>query len=193
MKSFFIIFTFIVMFSACADKNAFDKFNFSKDKEVSINNTQSSKIQTSKNIDGVVRAIYLNNIYPDIYNDAEYFYIYAYYKKKIDVGEPKRFTPKIKSKIATQDSNNTAEICKKENLKIYFAYKDEVSIYLNNKLPIKVKELEIHNEFSYLTSSNSDWQRYYLVTFKQNSGDKLGLKLKNGYSSSDIMIYLKDK
>ncbi len=96
MKSFFIILTFLLIFTACADKNAFTKFNMLPKQELGISSLQSSKIKTEEHIDGIVSAIYLNEVYPDIYNGKEYFYIYLYLKERKD---EIKFTLKLNSKL----------------------------------------------------------------------------------------------
>jgi len=86
MKHFIIIIPIILLFSACSDKTAFSKFNMSKKQELSANSIQSSRIMLNNNILGVVSVLYLNDIYPKIYNKNEYFYIYYYLKnpQKVD-------------------------------------------------------------------------------------------------------------
>ena len=82
MKTFTIILTFIVLFSGCADKNAFGKFEMSEKQEFSENALQRSKIKYADNVNGIVSTIYLNFVSPKEYSDAEYFYVYTYLKNK---------------------------------------------------------------------------------------------------------------
>ena len=163
MKSFLIFLYILLIFSGCADKNAFDKFNMQQDQELSADSLQSSKIKNSDDIDGIVSAIYLNRIYPDIYSGHEYFYLYFYQKDKKEMYDP----------------NTQNEI--------------ELTIKLNSKLPIKVKELSSKNKFSHLTSTNSKWQRYFLIAFEKEDENELSLVLESGQSSSDVLSYQKVK
>ncbi|MDA7816763.1 hypothetical protein N9A28_01085 [Sulfurimonas sp.] len=81
MKYILILSTFLVLFTGCSHKNAFSEFKMNKEKQVSISGLQSSKIvSTKKSIGGIASAIYLNDIYPDFYNDKEYFFVYTYIK-----------------------------------------------------------------------------------------------------------------
>ena len=80
MKNILTLVVFISLFLGCADKNAFNKFNMPKDQELSIENLQSSKIKLKEETKGIFSAIYLNKIYPEVYNDAEYFYVFLYQK-----------------------------------------------------------------------------------------------------------------
>lgn len=82
MKYFFLLSAFLTLFSGCSSKNAFSEFKMSKDQQLSVSNLQSSKITSEKmQVSGVMSAIYLNDIYPDFYNDKEYFFVYTYIKE----------------------------------------------------------------------------------------------------------------
>jgi hypothetical protein len=80
MKTFFTNLIFITIFSGCSTNNAFERFNLSKAKELSENSLQSSKIKNEHDINGIVTVIYLNKVFPKLYKDNEYFYIYYYIK-----------------------------------------------------------------------------------------------------------------
>ena len=68
---------------------------------------------------------------------------------------------------------------------------DALSFVLNNISAMKVKELDVNNEFINLTSSNVDWQRYYLVKFK-TQGELLVFKTKIAQFTSSPMTFNKD-
>ena len=80
MKYFLITLTFLLFLSGCSYQNAFSKFNMSKEEELLAANTQSSKIESKEKIKGVFTAIYLNNVYPDSFNQGENFLIAVYMK-----------------------------------------------------------------------------------------------------------------
>jgi len=64
---------------------------------------------------------------------------------------------------------------------------------LNGMLPsYSVKELKNENDFTYLTSVDTDWNRYFIVTFPKQ-GDKLNFKVSNGNFSSDVLKFEKDE
>ncbi len=161
MKSFFIFLTFLLLFVGCAEKNAFSKFDMLPDQELSADNLQSSKVKTGENIDGIVSVVYLNKVYPHIYNVNEYFYVYLYLKD-----EKEMYNPNTLDKI-------------------------ELTMKLNGELPIKIKKLSNKNKFSHLVSIDSEWRRYFLVAFQEVNEDKLNLVLESGQSSSDELVYQK--
>ena len=70
----------IITINGCSSNNAFKNFNLDKKQELSINSLQSSKVKDSEKIDGIVSVIYLNKIYPKLFNDNEYFFVYFYLK-----------------------------------------------------------------------------------------------------------------
>jgi len=164
MKTFLLFFTFLFLLSGCSNNNAFDLFKMDKDQERSITSLQTAKIQTKDGlVSGVISAIYLNEVYPDSFNDGENFFVYIYLKKEEKMYNPKKF---IKTNL---------------NLK------------LNGKLIIKLEELPKQNKFSHLVSVNSNWNKYYLVTFATDKKRNLSLNLslESDPSSSAVLTYLK--
>ncbi len=82
MKTFGIILLLTILFSACAQQNAFERFNLSKTKELSEDTIQSFKIKNGEKVDGIVNVVYLNKVLPNTYKKNEYFYVYYYVKDK---------------------------------------------------------------------------------------------------------------
>lgn len=78
----FLIFllTLVILNTGCSFNNGFSKFHMAKDQELSANSLQSSKIKDKDEICGVLSAVYLNEVYPSIYNTNEYFLVYYYLK-----------------------------------------------------------------------------------------------------------------
>lgn len=85
MKSFFTIVSLILILASCSEKTAFSKFKISKEESLSENFLQSSKVIFNNKVNGVVSVIYLNNIYPKIYKDKEYFFVYYFVKDEKNV------------------------------------------------------------------------------------------------------------
>jgi len=162
MKTFFIILTFLTLFTACSSKNAFSEFKMDKDQELSISSLKSSKI-ISKNgeVSGVFSAIYLNEVYPKSFKGDEYFFVYLFTKDTKEMYDPLKPT------------------------------QTDLRLKLNSKLPIKLQKLPQNNRFSHLVETKSNWNRYYLVSFKK--ADKINLVLENGLSSSAVLKYQKDE
>jgi hypothetical protein len=64
---------------------------------------------------------------------------------------------------------------------------------LNGKNPsLYVRELTNKNDFTYLTSIDTKWNRYFVVTFAKQ-GDVLNFQVKNGDFSSSILRFEKDE
>ena len=164
MIKILISLTILALLAGCSSKNAFTKFKMSKDQELSVSSLLSSKIKSKDgNIDGVVSAIYLNEIYPESYNNNEYFFVYLFLKNKKEMHDPKEFD------------------------------KLELGLRLNGKLPIKIKQLPHNNKFSHLTFIKSDWNKYYIVAFEKQNKSSINLVLESGQSSSDQLRYQKGK
>lgn len=137
MKYFFYLMAFSFLFSACSSTNAFSNFKMSKKQELSESSLQNSKIKLGKKVDGIISAVYLNEVYPESYNQNEYFYIYIYLKDDADLEDPNKFN------------------------------KSKLKLKLNSNLPIKIEELKRENRFSDLISVQNKWNRYYLVSFAE--------------------------
>jgi hypothetical protein len=83
VKKFFLTFLgAAVLFSGCAKKDAFSKFDIDYDKELGIDHAVYTKIRRGHNISGVSIMVYLNNVYPDRYDDTERFYVVMFARKK---------------------------------------------------------------------------------------------------------------
>jgi len=82
IKTFTIILTFLALFSGCASKNAFERFEMSEKQELSEDALVRSKIKYKEDVNGIISTIYLNFVSPQEYIDGEYFYVYMYLKNK---------------------------------------------------------------------------------------------------------------
>ncbi len=162
MKFFIIIFAILLFLSGCSRQNAFLKFNMSEEQELSISNLQSSKIKIGEEVNGIFSALYLNEVYPKKNTQNESFYIYVY----------------LKDKKKRLDLNLLDD-------------KSLTTLKLNGKMPIEIFELSNINQFSHLTSIQSEWNRYYMVTFKKEENKKLNLVFENYPFSSVELIYQK--
>jgi len=107
MKLFLITMTIITTsFTACSHNNAFDRFEMSAQREFSEESIQSAKIIDGGEVKGVVTAVYLNKTYPELYKNAEYFYIYL----NIDGDAKKnRFELNGKTSLLVEELNTTNE------------------------------------------------------------------------------------
>ena len=82
MKLFINALTFTILLTGCSTQNAFTKFEMTKQQELSISNSQTSKVKFKNKVDGIFTALYLNEIDNRSFNDNEYFYVYMYVKDK---------------------------------------------------------------------------------------------------------------
>ena len=131
-----LITLFLVLFlSSCSHKNAFSEFDMNGSQELSITSLKRIKITKDTQTVGAFNAIYLNEVYPKIYNGDEYFFVYIYLKEMQEISDP-----------------NTKN-------------DDKLILTLNDNRPIKLKILQAENRFSNLSSSKNKWNQYYLVSF----------------------------
>ncbi|NCO02104.1 MAG: hypothetical protein GW906_09770 [Epsilonproteobacteria bacterium] len=161
MKFFIISLSVLVMFTACATKNAFSKFEMTEQEELSISNLQSSKIMSGTVVKGVLSAVYLNEVYPNTFTKQEYFLVYLYQKEKQEM-----YNPNLLDDI-------------------------KLTLKLNSQLPLKIKQLPHANNYSHLIGMQNDWNRYYLVAFEESTSNSLSLSLESGQFSSVALIYQK--
>jgi hypothetical protein len=82
MKSILILTTLILIFSGCSHKNAFSNFEMTQKQELGASSLQNSKVKAGERVDGIFSAIYLNEVYPELFNQNEYFYIFYYLKNE---------------------------------------------------------------------------------------------------------------
>jgi len=145
--SLFFLLTLLIFFTGCSSKNAFSQFKMSKEQELSASSLQSSKIiSKTGEVDGIFSAIYLNEVYPELFSGDEYFFVYMFMKDSKELYDP----------------NNPTDT--------------DLKLKVNSKLPIKIEKLPKENQFSDLVSVKSSWNRYYLVVFKQEDTINLVLE-----------------
>jgi len=83
MNFLLILAVFSIFLGGCSQKSAFSNFELTKAQEFSISNTQRAKIVSPDKIEGTFTAVYLNNIYPEIYTQNDVFLICLYTKDAI--------------------------------------------------------------------------------------------------------------
>ena len=164
MKFPTILLTSLLFLSGCSQQNAFTKFKLSQEQEAAMASVQSSKIAYNDKVTGVVSVIYLNEVYPTSYNKEEYFLLYFYLKEE----QKEIFDPTI------------------------LEHRD-LQLMLNEDKPLKIKQLSHNNRFSHLSGTQSEWSRYYLVAFQEQSENTLSLVLKNGKYSSQNIVFRKNE
>lgn len=73
---FYFHLLFTLLLSGCTNNSAFARFDMSAERERSEENIQSVKLTDKEVSLGIATAVHLNKAYPELYNSAEYFYIY---------------------------------------------------------------------------------------------------------------------
>jgi len=84
---------------------------------------------------------------------------------------------------------------KVEAFYVYFYLKTKTyqpQFLLNNDEAISVEKLQRVNEFTDLTSIETKWNSYYLVSFEKKS-DILNFSFQSGPFSSDLLTFEKDE
>jgi len=82
MKSILILTTLMLIFGGCSHKNAFSNFEMTQKQELGASSLQNSKVKAGERVDGIFSAIYLNEVYPESFNQNEYFYVFYYLKNE---------------------------------------------------------------------------------------------------------------
>ena len=78
---------------------------------------------------------------------------------------------------------------------VYFYLKTKTEkprFLLNSHQALNIKELQRVNEFTNLTSIQTKWNKYYLVSFTSQK-DKLNFSFESGPFSSDLLSFEKDE
>lgn len=163
MNIFTLLTATTLIFTGCSNQNGFTKFELKQTQERALESIQNSKIISGQTIKGVINAIYLNEVYPQSYNEKEYFFISVYLKDAADFYD----------EISYEAS--------------------DLRITLNDKLPLKIKELPKENQFSGLIDTDNDWKRYYLIAFEKEESKKISLLLTYGMYKSSALIYTKNR
>ena len=162
MNKIFTLLSLLLLFNACSSNNAFDNFKMDKDQELSVSSMRSAKVASSSGeVSGIFSSVYLNEVYPESFNDGEYFFVYVYLKKQKEMYNPKEL------------------------------FNTGLNLKLNSKLAVKIEELPKENKFSHLVSVKSEWNKYYKVVFMEDEERKLNLVLENGPSFSAQLNFLK--
>lgn len=153
----------LIGFSGCADKGAFDMFKIDEAHERSVEQLRTEAIVQSFETKAIVSTIYLNPIYPQLYNDGEYF-IGAFYFKK---------------------SN--------QDVKKWDIYTYGYALTLNGKQPTLIEELKQSDPKRALIPVQNNWNKYYFIRFDHVPDGNLTLLLENNQTGSVALSYQKGK
>ncbi len=153
----------LIGFGGCAEKGAFDLFKMDESHERSVEQLRTGAIIESLETKALLSAIYLNPVYPQTYNDGEYF-IGAFY-----------FTRGLRN-------------VKKWDLDT-FGY----TLTLNGQNSTSMEELKESDPRRALIPVQNNWNKYYLIRFDSAPEGNLTLVLENNQTGSVALSYPKGK
>ncbi|MEA1920137.1 MAG: hypothetical protein U9N52_09875 [Campylobacterota bacterium] len=161
---YILIFLITLLFlTGCSRTTAFDFFKMDDNYERAVDNLQTGTIVRSFETEAILSTVYLNRVYPEKYNDAEYFFVSIYLRDDI--------------RLYFKAGMN--------NKKYHFT--------LNGEKPIEGKELKTDDELRLSMPISNEWNRYYLVKFPLQYTEKLDLILENDEYDSVELIYYKNE
>ncbi|MGZ8548814.1 MAG: hypothetical protein ACXW33_09415 [Sulfuricurvum sp.] len=153
----------LIGFSGCADKGAFDMFKMDKAHERAVEQLRTEAIVQSLETKAIISMLYLNPIYPQTYNDGEYF-IGAFYFEKGN-----------------------------QNVKKWDIYTYGYALTLNGKKPTLIEELKESDPKRALIPVQNNWNKYYFIRFDQVPEGTLTLLFENNQTGSVALSYQKGK
>jgi hypothetical protein len=163
MRYFFLLVSVVFFISGCSRTTAFDFFKMDANYEKAVDNLQTGTIVRSFETEAILSTIYLNHVYPEKYNDGEYFFVAIYLRDDIRLY--------FKSGMNNKKYNFT----------------------LNGEIPIEGSELKTDDELRLLMPISNEWNRYYLVKFPTQHTQELDLILENDEFHSVALTYQKDQ
>ncbi len=153
----------LLIFGGCSGKGAFDMFRMDEAHERSVEQMRTGTIIQSFETKAIISAVYLNPVYPDTYQDGDYFIAAIYFDK---------------GNLET----------KKWDLKEH-----GYSLTLNDKAPASMEELRESDPRRALIPVRNNWNKYYFIRFEPGQEDLLTLKLANDQTGSVALSYPKER
>jgi len=153
----------LIGFSGCAQKGTFDLFKMDEAHERSVEQLRTGAIVQSFETKALVSAIYLNPVYPQTYNDGEYFVGAVYFEK------------------VSQD------------VKKWDLYTHGYTLTLNGKKATLLEELKENDPKRALIPVQNNWNKYYFIRFDSVLEGALTLLLENNQTGSVALSYQKGK
>lgn len=149
--------------SGCAQKGTFDLFKMDKAHKRSVEQLRTGTIMNSMETNALVSLMYLNPIYPETYNDGEYF-VGAFYFKRSD-----------------------------RDIKKWNLADRGYTLKLNGKDSTSMEELKESDPRRMLIPIQNNWNQYYLIRFDPSPVKTLTLLLENNQTGSVALSYQKEK
>lgn len=161
----------IVFLVGCSREYALENFDLTKARESSEIGFETRKLLNQDGtLAGVFSCVYLNDVYPDNYNNDEYFYV-SFYTKDSDI----YIDPRVDNEESYAKEIDTTSL----------------DVKLNGKYPKEILQLPKINDFSKLLDIENEWSKNYLVVFSHS--ENLKLNLETLFQNKKILIkYDKD-
>lgn len=169
----------VFVFGGCASYNAFSMFQKDTQHEKALLNTKNAQITNSLETKAKITATYLNPIYPNEYNNAEYFFIGVFIPDDYD-------SPK-ESGLFNKDFKLMME--DKTQKEVGLGSDKATKGYME---PVSVEHIVKKDEnLLYKNMPHTDnWSKYYVVSFQKQKGlEPLSLKLKSTLYGEAVLSF----
>lgn len=153
----------LIGFSGCAEKGTFDLFKMDEAHARSVEQLRTGAIVQSLETKAVTSAIYLNPIYPEKYNDGEYFVGAVYFERD------------------------------NRDVKKWDLYTHGYTLTLNGLAPTKIEELSESDPRRALIPVQNNWNKYYFIRFDSLPDGELALLLENNQTGKVVLNFQKGK
>jgi hypothetical protein len=163
MKFSIILLLSLIGFSGCTTKGTFDMFTMDEPHQKAVEQLRSAAIVKSFETKALVHTVYLNPIYPENYNDGEYFIGAVYFER---------------------DNRDV----KKWDLNAH-----GYTLTLNGKKATIIEELKESDPRRALIPVQNNWNKYYFIRFDLQPEGVLKLLLENNQTGQVALSYQKGK
>jgi hypothetical protein len=153
----------LVGFSGCAQKGTFDMFKMDEAHERAVEQLRTSAIVESFETKALISAVYLNPIYPEKYNDGEYFVGAVYFERD------------------------------NRDVKKWDLYTHGYQLTLNGGKATFIEELKESDPRRALIPIQNNWNKYYFIRFDSVPEGILSLLLENNQTGKAVLNYQKGK
>lgn len=163
MRGVIISFVVLLGLSGCSTKGTFDMFALDEPHQKAVEQLRSGAIVKSFETKALIHTVYLNPIYPEKYNDGEYFIGAVYFER---------------------DNRDV----KKWDLNAH-----GYTVTLNGNKPTLIEELKESDPRRALIPVQNNWNKYYFIRFDLQSEGALTLLLENNQTGQVALSYQKGK
>jgi len=163
MKFSIILLLSLIGFSGCTTKGTFDMFTMDEPHQKAVEQLRSAAIVKSFGTKALVHTVYLNPIYPENYNDGEYFIGAVYFERD------------------------------NRDVKKWDLYAHGYTLTLNGKKATIIEELKESDPRRALIPVQNNWNKYYFIRFDLQPEGVLKLLLENNQTGQVALSYQKGK